>query len=134
MMSHRAAIPGDPESGVPTEGRVQWLDGLRRSRRSGPFLAHDRCHGNGFSTRAVHAGSHDDPRTGAVGTPIYQNSTFLLNAEQYRSIEEGYPRDRFIYTRYGNPTQWVVQEKLAALENAESAIVFSSGMAAITST
>src|SRR5262249_39920249 len=75
-----------------------------------------------------------DARTGAVGRPIYQNSTFLLRAEQYRAIEEGYPRDRFIYSRYGNPTQWAVQEKLAALENAESAIVFSSGMAAITST
>ena len=39
-----------------------------------------------------------------------------------------------IYTRYGNPSQWSVQEKLSALENAESSIVFSSGMAAISST
>ena len=74
----------------------------------------------------------DDPLTGAVGTPIYQTSTFILGAEQYRAVEEGYARDRFIYTRYGNPSQWAVQEKLAALEGAESALVFASGMAAIS--
>jgi cystathionine beta-lyase/cystathionine gamma-synthase len=82
----------------------------------------------------VHAGTHDDPTTGAVGTPIYQTSTFILGDDQYQAVEEGYARDRFIYTRYGNPSQWAVQEKLAALEGAESAIVFSSGMAAISAT
>jgi cystathionine beta-lyase/cystathionine gamma-synthase len=87
-----------------------------------------------MSTRSVHAGTHDDAQTGAVGTPIYQASTFILKEDQYRSVEDGYARDRFIYSRYGNPSQWAVQEKLAALEGAESAIVFSSGMAAITST
>ena len=71
--------------------------------------------------------------TGAVGTPIYQTSTFTLGSDQYRALEEGYARDRFIYTRYGNPSQWAVQEKLATLEGAQSAIVFSSGMAAISS-
>jgi cystathionine beta-lyase/cystathionine gamma-synthase len=88
----------------------------------------------GMFTRAVHAGTRDDIATGAVGTPIYQTSTFILNEDQYESVEGGYARDRFIYTRYGNPNQWAVQEKLAALEGAESAIVFSSGMAAITAT
>jgi len=72
--------------------------------------------------------------TGAVGRAIYQASTFVLNDHQYQSVEEGFARDRFIYSRYGNPSQWAVQEKLAALEGAESSIVFSSGMAAITST
>jgi cystathionine beta-lyase/cystathionine gamma-synthase len=88
----------------------------------------------GMATLAVHAGTHDDPLTGAVGTPIYQTSTFILGEDQYRAVEEGFARDRFIYTRYGNPSQWAVQEKMAALEKAESAIVFSSGMAAISST
>jgi cystathionine beta-lyase/cystathionine gamma-synthase len=87
-----------------------------------------------MSTTAVHAGSRHDPHTGAVGTPIYQASTFVLNEDQYRSVDDGFARDRFIYSRYGNPSQWAVQEKLAALEGAESALVFSSGMAAITST
>jgi len=133
-MPDNTAIMGDPGSQSPLAHEVGWLSDLRRARRPGPFIGGDHHAFPGPSTRAVHAGSHDDPRTGAVGTPIYQNSTFLLGAEQYRAIEEGYPRDRFIYSRYGNPTQWAVQEKLAALENAESAIVFSSGMAAITST
>ena len=133
-MPDNTAIMGDPGSQSPLAHEVGWLSDLRRARRRGPFIAAEHHAFHGPSTRAVHAGSHDDPRTGAVGTPIYQNSTFLLGAEQYRAIEEGYPRDRFIYSRYGNPTQWAVQEKLAALENAESAIVFSSGMAAITST
>jgi len=133
-MPDNTAIMGDPGSRSPLAHEVGWLNDLRRARRPGPFIGGEHPAFQGPSTRAVHAGSHDDPRTGAVGTPIYQNSTFLLGAEQYRAIEEGYPRDRFIYSRYGNPTQWAVQEKLAALENAESAIVFSSGMAAITST
>ncbi|EPJ42977.1 MAG: cystathionine beta-lyase/cystathionine gamma-synthase [Osedax symbiont Rs1] len=76
----------------------------------------------------------DDETTGAVGTPIYQSTTFILGKEQYRAIEEGYARDRFIYTRYGSPNQWALQTKLAVLEGAESALVFSSGMAAITAT
>jgi len=133
-MSETLTIKGDPRGRAPVRGSIAWLADLKRARRPGPFLGHGTVRGRGASTRAVHAGSHDDPVSGAVGTPIHQNSTFLLNSEQYRSIEEGYPRDRFIYTRYGNPTQWAVQEKLAALEGAESAIVFSSGMAAITST
>ena len=80
------------------------------------------------------SGASQAPAKLSLLTAWLTNSTFLLGPEQYRAIEEGYPRDRFIYSRYGNPTQWAVQEKLAALESAESAIVFSSGMAAITST
>jgi len=133
-MSNSERILGDEKSVSPTDTSSKWLNDLKRNRNEGPYLAHEPSHAKGFSTCSVHAGSHDDPATGAVGTPIYQNSTFLLKDEQYQSIEEGYARDRFIYSRYGNPSQWAVQEKLAALEGAESAIVFSSGMAAITST
>jgi cystathionine beta-lyase/cystathionine gamma-synthase len=113
------------------------VDALARPRRPGPFQRSsepDLDPAWRDATVAVHAGSHDDAVTGAVGTPIYQTSTFLLDQDQYRSVEDGYARDRFIYTRYGNPSQWAVQEKLAALEGAESAIVFSSGMAAISAT
>ncbi|OPX55298.1 cystathionine beta-lyase [Oceanospirillum multiglobuliferum] len=116
-----------------TEG-VRWASDLTRARQAGPSLSHKDWSQAGFSTAAVHAGTMDDEATGAVGTPIYQTSTFLLGDEQYRSVEEGYARDRFIYTRYGNPNQWALQTKLAALEGAESALVFSSGMAAITAT
>jgi cystathionine beta-lyase/cystathionine gamma-synthase len=127
-------ILGDDASLPPASTKGGWLNDLNRARTSGPFLAAHPTPGAGLSTTAVHAGTHDDPRTGAVGTPIYQASTFVLNEGQYRSVEDGFARDRFIYSRYGNPSQWAVQEKLAALEGAESAIVFSSGMAAITST
>ena len=127
-------ILGDKTSTAPQRTSDGWLNRLDRKRQAGPFLADHASPGKGMSTTAVHAGTHDDPRSGAVGTPIYQASTFVLNDHQYQSVEEGFARDRFIYSRYGNPSQWAVQEKLAALEGAESAIVFSSGMAAITST
>lgn len=123
---------GDAASRAATHNPGRWINELDRSRQSGPFLSAHPMNDMGMSTKAVHAGTHDDPRTGAVGTPIYQTSTFILHEETYGSIEEGFGRDRFIYTRYGNPSQWAVQEKLATLEGAESAIVFSSGMAAIT--
>jgi cystathionine beta-lyase/cystathionine gamma-synthase len=129
-------IKGDPSVGTTGVGQANWVDQLARKRQPGPSRA---GHGKDAplralheATRAVHCGSFDDPLTGAVGTPIYQTSTFILGKEQYRAVEEGYARDRFIYTRYGNPSQWAVQEKLAALEGAESALVFASGMAAIS--
>lgn len=123
---------GDPRSKAPAVGSAAWVNELGRARRPGPALpAAALPAALGSSTLSVHAGSRDDPATGAVGTPIYQNSTFVLGADQYRAIDQGYARDRFIYTRYGNPSQWAVQEKIAALEGAESALVFASGMAAI---
>lgn len=132
----QSRIKGDPTTGRTGVGQVKWVNEMGRKRHAGPSqrLGHARedlaCMQP--ATVAVHAGTHDDPVSGAVGTPIYQTSTFILGDDQYRAVEEGYARDRFIYTRYGNPSQWAVQEKLAALEGAESAIVFSSGMAAIS--
>ncbi len=123
---------GDANSKSASRNVGGWIKDLDRARQSGPFLEAHPMDAMGMSTKAVHAGTHDDARTGAVGTPIYQTSTFILHEETYESIEEGFGRDRFIYTRYGNPSQWAVQEKLASLEGAESALVFSSGMAAIS--
>lgn len=111
-----------------------WFNDLQRKRQQGPTLNSKRYSEFNESTRSVHAGQYDDPKTGALGTPIYQCSTFYLNKDSYEAIEEGRGRDEMIYTRYGNPSQWSVQEKLSSLENAESSIVFSSGMAAISST
>lgn len=127
-------ILGDPGARPPRARETTWCDELDRRRLPGPSLVSRSDAAAGDSTLCVHAGTTDDPRTGAVGTPIYQSSTFRLDPEQYRSVDDGYARDRFIYSRYGNPSQWAVQEKLAALEGAESAVVFSSGMAAIAST
>ena len=105
---------------------------MKRKRKKGPNLTESRYTSFGASTISVHAGQYDDPKTGAIGTPIFQCSTFYLNNNTYSAIEEGRGRDELIYTRYGNPSQWSVQEKISALENAESSIVFSSGMAAIS--
>lgn len=124
-----------PETGSPSVRAVTRVGDPMCDKRDGPSMriGHSREDVAAWqpATIAVHAGTYDDPLTGAVGTPIYQTSTFLLGEEQYRAIDEGYARNHFIYTRYGNPSQWSVQEKLASLEKADSAIVFSSGMAAI---
>ncbi|MET7607962.1 aminotransferase class I/II-fold pyridoxal phosphate-dependent enzyme [Streptomyces avermitilis] len=113
-----------------------WLNDLRRRRTAGPRSAHNRRvdPAAGLSTVAVHGGTYEDPVTGAVGTPIFQTSTFLLDELSYTAFAQGATRDVPIYTRYGNPSQWSVQEKAAALEGAESAVVTSSGMSAIAAT
>ncbi len=86
------------------------------------------------ATLAVHAGAKEDAESKAVGTPIYQTATFYLTDDVYAAMQRGMVRDEYIYTRYGNPTQKAAAEKIAALEGAESGLVFSSGMAAISST
>lgn len=88
--------------------------------------------GYGLSTIAVHSG--EEPR-GAYGpgtTPIYQTATFQLTDAVYKAMQGGHPRDELIYSRYDNPTCLALERKLAALEGAEDALVFSSGMAAIS--
>lgn len=83
----------------------------------------------GPTTIAVHAGERYDPSTGAVGTPIFQNSTFYY--PRRRDASGKWVDNEFIYTRYSNPTTRAAEEKLAALEGTEDAICFASGMAAI---
>ena len=123
-----------PFKGINKTKNELWFSDLKRKRTTGPQLNNHDYSALGDSTKSIHAGQYDDPITGAIGTPIYQNSTFYLDKKSYNAIEEGRTRDNFIYTRYGNPSQWAVQQKIATIENAQSAIVFSSGMAAITST
>ncbi|MFT4801724.1 trans-sulfuration enzyme family protein [Patiriisocius sp. Uisw_047] len=110
-----------------------WLNDLKRKREQGPTLHKESYSQYSDATKAVHAGQYNDPITGALGTPIFQCSTFHLNESSYKAIEEGRGREKMIYSRYGNPSQWSVQEKVSSLEGAESSIVFSSGMAAISS-
>ncbi len=80
-------------------------------------------------TEAVHGGASLHKKNGPLSTPIYQTSTFEVtdNKEQVRATET----DRF-YTRYGNPTHTVVENVIAQLEGTDAALLFSSGMAAIT--
>jgi len=80
-------------------------------------------------TEAVRGGGSLHKKNGPVTTPIYQTSTFEVtdNEEQLRVT----PTDRF-YTRYGNPTNTVAENAIAELEGTDAALLFSSGMAAIT--
>jgi cystathionine beta-lyase/cystathionine gamma-synthase len=88
----------------------------------------------GISTRCVHAGEEPEPRTGAVGTPIFQNTTFLYPNPEPNAIQGERVGDYYIYTRYNNPTIEALEAKVADLEGAEGAVAFSSGMAAISTT
>ncbi|MFO7860008.1 MAG: PLP-dependent aspartate aminotransferase family protein [Desulfosalsimonas sp.] len=92
---------------------------------------HEHEH-NAIATRAVHAGEVRFNEYGSVTTPIVQTSTFIFkNIEEIRQLAQG-DMERFEYGRYGHPTQLAAERKLAALEEAEDAILFSSGMSAIT--
>ena len=88
----------------------------------------------GFSTQAVHAGEAREKAGNAVTTPIFQTSTYTFR-DSHELIEymEGHV-EREEYGRYGNPTQRVVERKLATLDGGEVALLFSTGMCAITTT
>jgi cystathionine gamma-lyase/cystathionine beta-lyase len=77
-----------------------------------------------FDTRAVHAGNHIDPATGAVITPIYATSTFRQSAP---GVNLGYE-----YSRTKNPTRFALEEGIASLESGNHGFAFASGMAAIS--
>lgn len=88
----------------------------------------------GFGTLAVHGGEPRRQPHGAITTPISCTATYVFDdtAELRDHMEGRLQRDE--YGRYGNPTVRVAEKKLAALEGAEDACIFSTGMAAITST
>ncbi len=91
------------------------------------------------ATLAVHAGETRPKPYGAVTTPIVQTSTYTFRdtAEIIAFMEAkaaGVPKVRDEYGRYTNPTQSTAEAKLAALEGGESALLFASGMSAITTT
>ena len=92
------------------------------------------AHDAGPQTKAIHYGEPQRHGVGAsVGTDICRTSTFTFSStEEMKRWAEGKSK-AYIYTRYGNPTLTVVQEKIAALEGAEAAVVTASGMAAISS-
>lgn len=115
---------------------ADWSNSLKRGRVPGPRMDEHRMLAPefGVGTHAIHSGTYLDPVTGAVGTPVFQTSTFHFSDHTYESFAQGTIRDTPIYTRYGNPSLWSVQEKMAALEKAESSLICASGMAAITTT
>jgi O-acetylhomoserine (thiol)-lyase len=85
-----------------------------------------------FETRQVHAGQVPDPATGARALPIYQTTSYV-----FKSADEAAARFALqdlgpIYTRIGNPTQEVVENRIASLEGGVGALLVSSGQAAST--
>jgi methionine-gamma-lyase len=92
----------------------------------------------GFSTRAIHAGEETDPATGAHATPIYQTATFAFEtgAAKEAAVDAAmaWEPKSFFYTRTSNPTTDALEEKVASLEGAETAVACASGMAAVANT
>lgn len=87
----------------------------------------------GFGTMSIHTGNHKNP-FGALAVPIYQTSTFVFDSAEQGGRRFALEEEGYIYSRLGNPTTAVFEEKIAALEGGEAAVATSSGMGAITST
>ena len=95
--------------------------------------AHER-EAQGFGTAAVHAGEPRHKAGNALTTPIMQTATYTFaDTQELRDhFEQRIEREE--YGRYGNPTQRIAEQKLAALEGAEDCLLVASGMAAVTTT
>ncbi|MFS8038301.1 O-acetylhomoserine aminocarboxypropyltransferase [Xanthobacter sp. AM11] len=84
----------------------------------------------GFSTLAIHAGAQPDPTTGARATPIYQTTSFVFDDVDHAASLFGLQSFGNIYTRITNPTNAVLEERVAALEGGTAALAVASGHAA----
>lgn len=87
-------------------------------------------HVPGFSTLAIHAGAQPDPTTGARATPIYQTTSFVFDDVDHAASLFGLQAFGNIYTRIGNPTCAVLEERVAALEGGTAGLAVASGHAA----
>jgi O-acetylhomoserine (thiol)-lyase len=84
----------------------------------------------GFSTLAIHAGAAPDAATGARATPIYQTTSFVFDDVDHAASLFGLQAFGNIYSRIGNPTCAVLEERIAALEGGTAALAVASGHAA----
>jgi O-acetylhomoserine (thiol)-lyase len=84
----------------------------------------------GFNTLAIHAGAKPDPTTGARATPIYQTTSFVFDDVDHAASLFGLQAFGNIYTRIGNPTNAVLEERVAALEGGTAGLAVASGHAA----
>lgn len=85
-----------------------------------------------IETLAIHAGYQPDPTTKAVATPIYQTTSFAFDSTQHGADLFDLKVPGNIYTRIMNPTNAVLEERVAALEGGIAALAVASGMAAVT--
>jgi O-acetylhomoserine (thiol)-lyase len=85
-----------------------------------------------FETKQVHAGQTPDVVTNARALPIYQTTSYTFNSTDHAAALFGLEAEGNIYTRIGNPTQDVVEQRIAALEGGVAALFLASGQAAET--
>ena len=85
-----------------------------------------------FETLAIHAGYQPDPTTKSVAVPIYQTTSYAFDSTQHGADLFDLKVPGNIYTRIMNPTNGVLEERVAALEGGVAALAVSSGMAAVT--
>ena len=85
----------------------------------------------GLDTLALHAGAQPDPTTGARATPIYQTASFTFPDSDYAASLFNIERTGHVYSRLSNPTNAVLEERIAALEGGVGAIATASGQAAL---
>lgn len=85
-----------------------------------------------FETQAIHAGFKDDPTTNAVAVPIYQTTSYSFRDTQHGADLFNLAEPGNIYTRIMNPTNDVLEQRIAQLEGGIGALALASGMAAIT--
>ena len=85
-----------------------------------------------FETEAVHSGYHSDEHQGSLVPPLYQTSTFTFSSAEQGERRFAGQEEGFIYSRLGNPTVKILEDRMAKLEKGEAALAFSSGMAAVS--
>ncbi|ORE91234.1 O-acetylhomoserine aminocarboxypropyltransferase [Stappia sp. 22II-S9-Z10] len=88
------------------------------------------AHEPGFNTLSIHAGAQPDPTTGARATPIYQTTSFVFDDVDHAASLFGLQAFGNIYTRITNPTNAVLEARVAALEGGTAALAVASGHAA----
>lgn len=86
----------------------------------------------GPDTLALHAGQHPDPATGDRATPIYETASYVFESTDHAASIFNIERTGHVYSRLSNPTNAVLEERIAALEGGVGAIATASGQAACT--
>src|SRR5215204_4810615 len=85
----------------------------------------------GFDTLALHAGAAPDPSTGARAVPIHLSTSFVFESTEHAASLFNMERAGHVYSRLSNPTNAVLEERIAALEGGSGAIATASGQAAL---
>lgn len=85
-----------------------------------------------FETKVIHEGYEGENYGGSLAPPIFQTSTFVFETAQQGERRFAGKEEGFVYSRLGNPTVKMLEERVAALENGEACLAFGSGMAAVS--